>query len=78
MLVSAGCSRRAAAEQLGIAPSTITNATKNDKKFAHELRMAELAGCDRRVRAIVRTGCKGWRAHAYMLERLLPEVYGRR
>ena len=77
LLVSSGCSRRAAAMQLGVAASTIHYAAKTDRKFARELKEAVRAGCDRRMRSIINLGVKGWRANAHMLARLMPETYGK-
>jgi len=76
-MVSAGASRRRAAERVGCAPSTITRAAQRDPIFAEELFQAENALEFEAVQFIRHAAREPryWRAAAWLLERKNPDAF---
>ena len=76
-MVSAGASRRRAAERVGCAPSTITRAAQRDPIFAEELFQAENALEFEAVQFIRHAAREPryWRAAAWLLERKNPDSF---
>jgi hypothetical protein len=70
-LISIGLSRRAAAESVGVPPSSVAHAARTDPQFAMRLRDAEIA---RAVRPpeFADIGRRGWHAAARLLEKNNP------
>jgi len=77
-LLSAGCSRRQAAQYVGCAPSTIGYLAGRDRQFAKRLRQAELQTEVRPLTNLMEASGRHWRAAAWLLERQFPQRYGRR
>jgi hypothetical protein len=75
-LISIGLSRRAAAESVGVPPSSVVHAARTDPPFAQRLRDAEAARAIRPPE-FADIGCRGWHAAARLLERADPEDFGR-
>lgn len=76
-LLTAGCSRRAAARCVGCVPSTIANTALRDSEFALELTNAE-ANLETDLLEAVRNAAKvdrHWRAASWLLERKFPVDY---
>jgi hypothetical protein len=68
------CSRRRAAEYVGVAESTIRAAAKQDEAFNQRLLQASVAleaDCLRRIR----DGDKMWRSAAWLLEKKMAHRY---
>lgn len=78
-ILSVGCSRRTAAEYVGCDPRTINRTAERDAEFAEQLRRAENQqelACLKQLQQAARKE-QYWRAAAWILERRLPERYGR-
>ncbi len=76
-LLTAGCSRRAAARSVGCAPSTIANTARRDSQFADDLALAE-SNLETDLLDAVRNAAKVdryWRAASWLLERQFPLDY---
>lgn len=77
-MISVGCSKRTAARLAGCSEAAIRNLSRHDEVFAARLRQA----CQRReifpLRNIINASQTHWRAAAWYLSRLNPEVYGYR
>lgn len=77
-MVTVGCSVRAAAEQVGVAESTVRKTTARDPDFKERLRSAQ---AEREVLArkmMHLSGPKYWRSAAWVLDRVGSEAYDRR
>ncbi len=77
-ILSMGCTRRAAANYVGCAPSTIRRTARRDDNFARQLRHAESQSEVRHVKNINTAAeeARYWRASAWVLERKFPDEYG--
>ena len=78
-LLTMGCSRKSAARSIGATADELRQALATDEKFASEVERAETAleqYCLQRMRESANTDT-GWRAAAWLLERRLPERYGK-
>lgn len=79
-IISAGCSRRAAARYIGCSPSTIGATARRDPSFASQLARAEQRsqlGLITNIRAASQKA-QYWRAAAWALERMNPEEFAQR
>jgi hypothetical protein len=77
-MVQAGCTRRYAAQRLGISRGTITYTCRNEPQFADRLRQAEQQRDFLAVGRIQNAGEKSWRAAAWLLERNAPDHFSLR
>jgi hypothetical protein len=77
-MVAVGCTRRTAAHLVGCAESTVRSTLVRDEAFAKKVKAAERQREIVPLRNVHVAGQKYWRAAAWFLERLNPEVYGRR
>jgi hypothetical protein len=73
-----GCSRKQAAEHVGIGPSTLFRALREDRNFATQLRRATMQQDITPLRRILEQSQTSWRAAAWILERQNPSRYARR
>ena len=77
-LVKLGHSRRAAAVELGVAPSTVSKRIKRDVEFADAVRAAEEIS-ESELLAMMRKHCeKSWLATRWLLEIKHPQRYCKR
>jgi hypothetical protein len=76
-ILSAGCSRRTAANYVGCATSTIQNTADRDPQFAAKLDRAENQAVVTHMTNIHKAAkdARYWRAAAWVLERLRPDEY---
>lgn len=77
-LVRGGMASTRAAKALGVCPDTVTDWCRVNPEFSEALEAAReesLGILEQRVHAAAR---KDWRAAAWLLERRLPEEYGRK
>jgi hypothetical protein len=74
-LLACGASRREAADYVGCAPATIANTARRDPDFAHRIEQAERRYDLRQLRAINQAALHSWRAAAWSLENLRPEMF---
>src|SRR5688572_5030802 len=74
-MISIGLSRRAAAESVGVPPSSVAHAARTDPQFAQRLRDAEIA---RAVRPpeFADIGRRGWHTAARLLQKASPSAFG--
>ena len=77
-LVSLGYSKYEAARQAGIARRTMYRTVTEDEEFARQVREAETCREVRPLRQIMEHTVKDWRAGAWLLERMLPDIWARR
>ena len=77
-LVGVGLSRVRAARHVGISRSTFYRLLKREPEFASRLRQSEMQGEVLPLRQIINHGKTNWRAAAWVLERTMPDLYGRR
>lgn len=77
VLLRSGCSKRRAAAYVGVDESTIRRAEKNDPEFAIEVAKASTQFEVDLVNKMRAQADKFWRAAAWLLERRLPEEFGR-
>lgn len=74
-MIRVGCSRRAAAEHVGVAPTTVYKTAERDPEFRKMLRRAEAAREVVLVNNIQAASTKSWRAAAWLLKRISPVDY---
>jgi hypothetical protein len=77
VLLRSGCSKRRAAAYVGIDESTIRRAERNDPEFAMEMAKASTQFEIDLVSRMKAQADKSWRAAAWLLERRLPDDFGR-
>ncbi|MBN2577886.1 MAG: hypothetical protein JXB10_02760 [Pirellulales bacterium] len=79
-VLSLGCPRRTAAGIVGCSPSTIRNTAKRNPAFAKRLRRADKSSEICWLKNITAAGKmpQYWRAAAWALEHVKPELYAKR
>ena len=77
-MIKVGISRRQAARHVGCHHSTIARAAARDPRFAALLIAAEHSQELDPLSRIIKASQRSWRANAWLLERTMPEQYGRR
>lgn len=75
-LIELGQAPTRAAINLGFAPQIVPVRSKRHGDFADRIERARAKFEERKLRAI--DGSPDWRAHAYRLEKALPDIYGTR
>lgn len=73
-----GVSRKRACLILGVHPTGIYHAAKRDPKFKVALKAAEADGLAHAEKVVHKAAKRGIKAAQWLLERKLPEEYGRR
>jgi hypothetical protein len=78
-LLRSGCSRARAASAVNCHPETIANTAKRDPQFADHLAQADSAALLIHLRNVNNAAAdvKYWRASAWMLERLCPDMFAK-
>lgn len=76
-LVSAGCSLAHAASYVGCSVKTLQRECQRDVDFRARMRRARAAAALDPLLAMKQAAATHWRAAAWMLERAMPEKYGR-
>lgn len=79
-ILAMGCPRIRAAEYVGCAQTTLNNTARRDPEFGIAMRQAE-AQQEVSLVAHIRRASKdphGWRAAAWLLQRMFPDRYARR
>jgi hypothetical protein len=76
-LLEVGLSRRMAARNLGIAPSTVTKLAARDPHFAAHIRSAENSRDFELLQRVMRQSERSWRAATWLLERIHPEQFAK-
>ena len=76
--ISAGGSRKKAAQYVGVGVTTIANEAKRDEEFAKRLELAEASCYMHHLQIVAKAGQEDWRASAFILERKFPEEFGKR
>jgi hypothetical protein len=76
-LLEVGLSRRMAARNLGIAPSTVTKRAARDPHFAAHIRSAENFRDFELLQRVMRHSERSWRAATWLLERIHPEQFAK-
>jgi hypothetical protein len=76
IMIQMGCSVRAAASHLGIDKKTVEYARRHDPVFDDEVRSAEHSRNMNLLSHVVSAGSRSWRASAWLLAAVQPELYG--
>jgi hypothetical protein len=77
-MITLGCSARAAAGHLGFDRKTIAYARRHSPEFDAEVRLAEQSRNLAALRNVVAAGQRSWRASAWLLRSVQPELYDAR
>jgi hypothetical protein len=76
IMIQMGCSVRAAAAHIGIDKKSVEYARRHDPEFDAEVRTAEHSRNMNLLSNIVSAGNRSWRASAWLLSAVQPELYG--
>jgi hypothetical protein len=77
-LIAAGLSVRDAARQIGVSRSTIFHRKQENPAFAAACDQARFQTLPALLEHVQSEGARSWRASAWLLERLRPDLFGRR
>lgn len=77
-LIAAGLSVRDAARQIGVSRSTVFHRKQDNPAFAAAYEQAKFQTLPALLEHVHSAGARSWRASAWLLERLRPDLFGRR